>query len=71
MNRLERAAFNVLAARDDGTLNDTLNELEDALNASINACVPEYNADARSIGLDWCMKHKSKWDLSNKTCDNV
>lgn len=34
-------------------------------------CVPSGNADARSIGLDWCRVHDRRWVLDYPVCDGV
>jgi hypothetical protein len=34
-------------------------------------CDPSMDMDARSIGLDWCRRHDSRWDLSDPRCDKA
>lgn len=33
------------------------------------SCVPARDADAATVGLDWCRKHDSRWDLNHAQCD--
>lgn len=36
----------------------------------LDRCVASGNADARSIGLDWCLVHDCRWVLDYPMCDN-
>jgi hypothetical protein len=51
-------------ARLRAALADTMNELHAWENNERDTCIRAHDADANTVGLDWCRKHNSRWDIS-------